>query len=110
MPEYVEKETLLRQAIEERRFLLRLEDVVNGDSVVFRTVYKDLAEFIRNAPTADVAPVRHARWERDEDGDWRCTGCRETVAICDEGRERTYRKPYCPNCGARMDGDPDGLR
>lgn len=69
MPEYVEKETLLRQAIEERRFLLRLEDVVNGDSVVFRTVYKDLAEFIRNAPAAEgVVPVVrckscvYARW------------------------------------------------
>ena len=61
-------------------------------------------------PAADVAPVRYARWERDEDGDWQCTGCREVVAICEAGRERTYRKPYCPNCGARMDGDPDGLR
>lgn len=54
MPEYVEKETLLRQAIEERRFVLRLEQVVDGDSVVFRTVYKDLADFIRNAPAAEA--------------------------------------------------------
>ena len=65
---------------------------------------------VSTAPAADVAPVRYARWERDEDGDWQCTGCREVVAICEAGRERTYRKPYCPNCGARMDGDPDGLR
>ena len=53
-------------------------------------------------PTADVAPVVHARWVKDEDGEWSCMNCREVVAICDSGRERTYRKPYCPNCGAQM--------
>ena len=53
---------------------------------------------------ADVAPVVHGRWEQDADGDWYCTNCDEVVAICESGRERTYRKPYCPNCGAKMDG------
>ena len=52
----------------------------------------------------DVVPVVHGRWERDADGDWYCTNCDEVVAICESGRERTYRKPYCPNCGAKMDG------
>ena len=52
----------------------------------------------------DVAPVVHARWVQDADGDWYCTNCDEVVAICESGRERTYRKPYCPNCGAKMDG------
>ena len=55
-------------------------------------------------PAADVAPVRHGQWEQDADGDWYCTNCDEAVAICDSGKNRTYRKPYCPNCGARMDG------
>lgn len=53
--------------------------------------------------STDVAPVVHGRWERDEDGDWYCTNCYEVVAICESGKERTYRKPYCPNCGAKMD-------
>lgn len=60
---------------------------------------------INSIPAADVAPVVHARWVKDEEGEWSCTNCRETVAICDSGRERTYRKPYCPNCGAKMDGE-----
>lgn len=58
-------------------------------------------------PTADVAPVVHGRWEQDADGDWYCSNCDEVVAICESGRERTYRKPYCPNCGAKMDGGAD---
>ncbi len=61
-------------------------------------------EIVASPPAADVAPVVHGRWERDADGDWHCTNCDEVVAICESGRERTYRKPYCPNCGAKMDG------
>lgn len=61
-------------------------------------------EIVASPPAADVAPVVHGRWERDADGDWYCTNCDEVVAICENGRERTYRKPYCPNCGAKMDG------
>lgn len=62
---------------------------------------------INSIPAADVAPVVHGRWEQDADGDWYCTNCDEVVAICESGRERTYRKPYCPNCGAKMDGGAD---
>lgn len=61
-------------------------------------------EIVASPPAADVAPVVHGRWERDADGDWYCTNCDEVVAICESGRERTYRKPYCPNCGVKMDG------
>jgi hypothetical protein len=62
---------------------------------------------LASVPAADVAPVVHGRWEQDADGDWYCTNCDEVVAICESGRERTYRKPYCPNCGAKMDGGAD---
>ena len=65
---------------------------------------EEFAEYLYEIPAADVAPVVHGRWEQDADGDWYCTNCDEVVAICESGRERTYRKPYCPNCGAKMDG------
>ena len=64
----------------------------------------DAIREVASFPAADVASVVHARWEQDADGDWYCTNCNEVVAICESGRERTYRKPYCPNCGAKMDG------
>ena len=67
-----------------------------------------IASEIADIPAADVAPVVHGRWEQDADGDWYCTNCDEVVAICESGRERTYRKPYCPNCGAKMDGGDNG--
>lgn len=66
-------------------------------------------------PTADVAPVRHGTWIVGERmpmydikgnlswGNWyTCNQCEfKTYAI--EGHITQYR--YCPNCGARMDGD-----
>lgn len=70
----------------------------------------DPSQYIEALPAADVAPVVHGRWEQDADGDWYCTNCDEVVAICESGKERTYRKPYCPNCGAKMnikDGGAD---
>lgn len=36
-----------------------------------------------------------------------CTHCNETACICDSGEERTYRKPYGPNCGEKIDGGAD---
>lgn len=96
MTEYINREVAIK-AIEKADYTAIADD---ADSC--KTDY--LREIIESVPAADVVPVVHGRWERDEDGDWYCTNCYEVVAICESGRERTYRKPYCPNCGAKMDG------
>lgn len=69
----------------------------------YEAVWKS-ARVLKKIPAADVVPVVHGRWEQDADGDWYCTNYDEVVAICDSGKNRTYRKPYCPDCGAKMDG------
>ena len=54
---------------------------------------------------ADVAPVVHGRWGTGrfnlETGNYeeQCTSCRNF--------SKEYGKPYCPNCGAKMDGGAD---
>ena len=48
-------------------------------------------------PAADVAPVVHGRWKGEGMGDYSCSLCTEVVS----GNEYNY----CPNCGARMDGE-----
>ncbi len=61
---------------------------------------------IKDVPSADVAPVRHGHWIKNDphcDGLaflWNCSECGEES---DEG----YR--YCPACGARMDGENDEI-
>ena len=63
---------------------------------------------IEKIPAADVAPVRHGRWIQVivhvefEDGfvdrvEECCSACHEP-----NGRRCTY---FCPNCGAKMDGE-----
>lgn len=57
---------------------------------------------IRITKPADVAPVRHGRWECGEENSWWCSVCDEEFYLEDgTPQENEYR--YCPNCGARMD-------
>lgn len=46
----------------------------------------------------DVTKVRHGYWI-DRSNGWRCSECE---------RYNTHDKPYCPNCGAKMDGGKNG--
>ena len=57
---------------------------------------------ISRQKAADVAPVRHGRWE-----------CGKPCPVCGENRFKgldadiwaDWEPPYCPNCGAKMDRD-----
>ena len=53
-------------------------------------------ELIKQAPAADVAPVRHGRWKNGGNGLY------DTCLAC--GKEIYLAIPmnYCPNCGALM--------
>ena len=70
------------------------------------TVDADDVNFgVDKIPSADVALVRHAKWEVvvGSDGKERivCTGCRKQ-------QDLTGVFSYCPNCGAKMDGERKG--
>ena len=62
---------------------------------------------IERTPTVDAVPVVHGEWihhYRDSgepiDDKWYCSECH----MCNAHR-RTW---YCPDCGAKMDGDTNG--
>ena len=62
---------------------------------------RDVINSIRNAPTIDAEPVRHGRWIYGItlNHEWRkCSECLVSQDIfgC---------FTYCPNCGAKMDGE-----
>ena len=63
------------------------------------TVDADDVNFgVDKIPSADVAQVRHARW--DENG--RCSNCGGHAPFW--GMASTYYKsPWCQECGAKMD-------
>ncbi len=59
----------------------------------------DVPDFLAECPTVDAEPVRHGRWIEAHHGSYvRCTVCK--TAFIDDHEAW----PYCPVCGARMDG------
>jgi hypothetical protein len=63
------------------------------------------------APTVDAVEVVHGQWIHTEieDDNWGCVFHKWTCSNCDFS---TGNNPngtnYCPNCGAKMDGDGNG--
>ena len=53
-------------------------------------------------------PVRHGRWEMRPTGMATDTGpeYKAYCTVCNEPNKQ-YQPPYCPHCGAKMDGGAD---
>ena len=92
MAEYIKKEDI------EQKIQDGLNNLVLGHDAI------EVLGMIYEMPAADVAPVRHGRWEIVVGSDGKeymvCTGCRKQ-------QDLTGVFSYCPNCGCRMDGGDD---
>lgn len=65
------------------------------DRETFDTL-EEVADAIEAIPVADVAVVVHGRWKRNHQ-------CQLYCSRCSEYPELAIEKPYCSNCGAKMD-------
>ena len=73
-----------------------------GESIDADVVISD----IKGMKAADVAPVRHGRWILDEKRYViYCSECGEVSGYSLNLRDVREENHYCPNCGAKMDGD-----
>ncbi len=74
----------------------------DGDGVLLDRC--DVLYVLSEIQSADVAPVRHGRWETDsmpmDDGEYLITRC----TACGTAYEYGHNDNYCGFCGARMDG------
>lgn len=87
MAEYIEREKVLSKAAPVAGCF---SDMISAYDVIM-------------LPAADVAPVRHGRWEEASDGDGIvCPFCRTDFCTIIYDTEHFN---YCPNCGAKMDGE-----
>lgn len=111
------------KAIYERNSITRKITVVD----------KSVMQHLMDAPTVDAVEVKHGRWllTADEQSNYRwnvtaeCSKCHlekgeiwagffpgfpkelaEDIAL--DNAERVKMDNYCPNCGAKMDGDGNG--
>ena len=89
MAEYIERAELMK-------FPIRIDhyDKEHGN-VNFVYGVETVLEYAKNIPAADVAPVVHGRWKQGAYHFY----CSECFVECRD------KVPYCPNCGARMDGE-----
>ena len=67
-------------------------------------------DVVDSMPAADVQEVRHGKWESTElmyeNGCTRCSECKIEYYVSDLEEICGDTLPtYCPNCGARVDGD-----
>lgn len=103
MAEYIDREAALEICDKEYKERLRMHDYC-GDTVAW-----NIGGAIKGLPCADVAPVVHGRLE-DSIDEWlgtdvyTCSKCRESYVLV-EGTPKENLWHYCPNCGAKMDGD-----
>ena len=58
---------------------------------------------IESFPAADAQPVKHGQWILDNP-QYLVSHCSECRCFNSIG----YKWKYCPNCGARMDGNKNG--
>ena len=92
MSRYIDADALLEKV----QFRVRIND--DTDKTIKRCV-EITRNLIKNAPTADVAPVVHAKW----DVNGHCTNCGGHAPFyC--MTSTYYKSPYCFECGAKMDG------
>ena len=107
MDEYINREAL-RDSVESIDwYSVRRGELITGAESSENALYKasDIYSAIDNAPTADVAPVRHGRWIAIKVlNEWDKGQCSECRSIFNSS---VWGTNYCPNCGAKMDGGAD---
>lgn len=95
MAEYIEREAVHDLV----RSLTKYAWASPGNTRHRITVDADDVNFgVDKIPSADVAPVRHARW--DENG--RCSNCGGHAPFWCMA-STYYNSPWCQECGAEMD-------
>lgn len=107
------KELIDREALIEWLKRIPLIDLSDGRGICRVIMENDFKKAIKKMPKgiiADVAPVRHGRWD-DYGAGVCCTNCGVSLFHQDENNNFGIEPSgfrYCPHCGAKMDGDGNG--
>lgn len=110
MAEYIEREALQAALVRKRCGVANQRYTEGWNDCLLR-----VKSMVSNAHAADAAPVVYGQWiigVDNDDFDVKCSKCEwadifEVAGIA--AVERIAKAMhYCPNCGARMDGDENG--
>ena len=107
----IDRSAMLEAIDERERIVRKFAPDLQEDEI--RPTLKSIREFIANRPIVDAEPVRHGTWEMRRkmiEGDHAmllgiyptCNQCGHVESAVDK------TTPYCPICGAKMDGNVAG--
>ena len=99
MAEYIEREEAIRILSNP----ITMSMCVKLDECKYKRQQRETdLELIKSLPAEDVQPVKRGRWVFNKPpDDWVMS-----LYTCDQCSHLEEGKPnYCPNCGARMDGE-----
>ena len=104
MSEYIEREALLSELQEEIEFETSM--YTEEQNKYFNMGLKCAIRDVKSQPAADVVEVRHGKWQPCFE-DWRKQIEGDECSACGFRHYGTNMRDYhfCPNCGAKMDGD-----
>lgn len=88
MPEYIDRGALLED----------IDAAMENGGVGF-VIARTLRRYVKRQPTANVDTVRHGWWKDPAVGVYGCL-----CSVCKKQSDNCFN--YCPNCGAKMDGEP----
>lgn len=95
--DYIERNAVLEEALNNKAVRGGLADET------------DIKEIINDVHSADVVSVKHGKWRASKScgvlptNKFVCSECDGLVIISTYRNRCLYN--YCPNCGAKMDGD-----
>ena len=99
MAELIDREEL-RERIYSRFGKTSTKVIVTVEEGRIMSDWAFLEPFLNAAKVVDAEPVRHGRWNDNADG------ITPYCTVCGRTHRCFNRTPnFCPNCGARMDGD-----
>lgn len=107
MDKYMKKSDVIAYIRNEAKEAQSEFEELGGESGIIAEAFEDLANELEDFHAADVAPVVHGRWIFKFEGPYRrrngyCSACGQHSGI--GGVQKNQEKPFCPNCGAKMDG------
>ena len=114
MKEYIERKAVIDAVAGTAWYHVSTQGtLVHGAISYGNALYKadDIYEVLDECPTADVVEVVHGEWLKSEwgypDRTLTCSLCGFQYDSADYKTPKFNQKvlPYCPHCGARMDGE-----
>lgn len=114
MSRYIDAEKLIRRLKERYDALVDAYDIWDAYTQGFGEAFEMAEDVLDEIPTADVVEVKHGKWiDKEGDDEGACSQCRfnilDIVDSCwgmfSDKFDPYEDAKYCPNCGARMDGE-----